>query len=100
MPKWNPGPLSHCSVSTNGKKAYIYGGIKNTGESNSKLFIFDSVNEQWEIPKVKGTSLPIAIDEHTSVMREDGKMYIFGGFDEKGELRNDLYCFNVNSSTW
>jgi len=29
--------------------------VKNTGETNSKLFVFDSVNEQWELPKLKGT---------------------------------------------
>lgn len=99
LPRWNPGPLSHCSVCVNAKKAYVVGGVKNTGESNSKLFVFDSLNEQWELPKIKGTP-PGAIDEHTSVMREDGKMYVFGGYSDRGELSNDLFCFNVNTSTW
>jgi N-acetylneuraminic acid mutarotase len=79
MPKWNPGPLSHCSVCVMGKKAYVYGGVKQTGESNSKLFIFDSGQEQWELPKIKGNG-PGPMDEHSAVMREDGRMYLFGGY--------------------
>lgn len=73
--------------------------MKNTAETNSKLFVFDSVNEQWELPKIKGTG-PGLMDEHTAVMREDGKMYLFGGFGDNGELKNDVFSFNANNSTW
>lgn len=97
--RWVPGPLSHASVCVNGKKAYVYGGLKQNGESNGKLFTFDSVHEAWDIPKFKGTP-PGPLDEHTAQIREDGKMFIFGGYDENGKLRNDVHSFNVNHNFW
>lgn len=48
IPRWTPGPLSHASVCVAGKKAFVYGGIKMSSESNSKLFVFDSINEIWD----------------------------------------------------
>lgn len=34
------------------------------------------------------------------MIRDDGKMFLFGGFDADGELSNDIFIFNVNNSTW
>jgi len=98
-PRFSPGPLSHASVCVLAKKAFIYGGIRSNEESNSKLLAFDSVHEQWEVVKAKGTP-PGALDEHTAVIRDDGKMFIFGGFGPDGELTNDTFIFNVNNYTW
>lgn len=99
MPRWVPGPLSHASVCVIGKKAFIYGGLKLNGESNSKIFTFDTVHENWEIPKTKGNP-PGPLDDHTAQMTEEGKMFVFGGFGENGVLKNDLFSFNINHYVW
>lgn len=72
------------------------------GATNGKLFTFDATHEgreAWEIPKVKGLS-PGPLDEHTAQMREDGKMFVFGGFGELGDLRNDIFYFNTATNFW
>ena len=33
-------------------------------------------------------------------MREDGKMFVFGGFGEQGELKNDVYSFETSNNSW
>lgn len=82
-----------------GKKAYVYGGILQNCESSCKLFTFDSVHEAWDIPKVRG-NVPGPLDEHSAAMREDGKMFVFGGYGVNGVLVNDIFTFNVNHNFW
>lgn len=46
-----------------------------------------------------GTS-PGSLDEHTAVVREDGTMFVFGGFNEFGELNNNLFSFSIRDNSW
>lgn len=43
---------------------------------------------------------PGPLDEHSAVMREDGIMFIFGGYNSKGELSNSVYSFNTKDNFW
>lgn len=74
----------------------------SNGSTNGKLFILDTTyegKEAWEIAKVKGKS-PGPLDDHTAQMREDGRMFVFGGFGEQGELTNCVYSFDTTNHSW
>jgi len=82
-----PGKLSHHTSCVYGKRMFLYGGNRPSGEINDQLYFYDTVSQKWEIMKTRGHH-PGPLDEHSAVMREDGSMYVFGGFNSNGELTN------------
>lgn len=80
-----------------GDKVYVFGGSKDSGDSNDKMFTLDLSKYRWEIVEQSG-EIPITRDEHTANLYADS-MIIFGGF-EAGERVNTIYKFSFATKKW
>lgn len=88
-----PSPRNAHSSTVIDKLIFIFGGHYKNNHLND-LIIFDSVNIQWIIPKIKG-NIPSGIRGHTSSFILNN-IFIFGGYDGKNRV-NDLYRFSIDN---
>ena len=75
----HPGPLAHHTSVVQGKKMFLYGGLKPDGSINSELFVFDTLSMSWTKSYKRGTQ-PTPRDQHSANVWDD-KMVVFGGFE-------------------
>jgi hypothetical protein len=71
--------------------------------NNESFFALDLKSLRWSVLPLNGaqndeTNVPPALDEHSAAVN-DGKMYIFGGFNN-GERDNRTFVFNFGKSEW
>jgi len=77
---------------------FLFGGENSDGKYIDKLYQMNIQSNQWSAVKTKGHQpLPRTCHSMTSV---GARIYIFGGIGEHGEPLNDLFVFDVNSSSW
>ena len=74
-----PGALSNHTGVLHGEKVYLFGGSKDSGDSNEQMFSLDLQKYRWEIVEQLG-EVPLTRDEHTA-SNFDNSMVIFGGFE-------------------
>lgn len=92
-----PGAISHHTGLVHGDKLYVFGGTKDSGDSNEHMFTLDLIRFKWEIVEQLGTA-PKTRDEHTANLY-DGSMVIFGGFED-GARVNSMYRFHISTRKW
>ena len=85
------------SVATEGNNFYIVGGDEDwRSKGSAAIEKFDVEEQKWNFV----TNMSFARRE-TGVAVLDGKIYVTGGFDEKGKKRlNDVECYDISSKTW
>ena len=54
----------------------------------------------WLSPAGAGGSPPPARAGHSATALPDGRMVVFGGMDEKGAFKNDLFVVDVPQMSW
>lgn len=93
------GRYCHTAIEYQGKM-FIFGGKNDTFGRNNKLYSLDLKGEntfKWSL-LISNGDIPSPRAGH-SMTEMDGLIYIFGGFDGKMDL-NDLYQYNIKTSTW
>ncbi|CAG9318075.1 LZTR1_6 [Blepharisma stoltei] len=97
----NPRMFHGCWIDDDNSMLYIFGGRSNSGPLND-LWRYDLVNLQWKQIDQKG-DIPSARSAFawTKYKDSDGnlKLVSFAGF-LKDEYTNELYIYDVPSSTW
>ena len=89
-----PSPRMGHSAVLYGTKMIIYGGESNDGYKDD-MFEFDIEKKEWK--KIEYYSkISTARTNHGTVIDNKGKMYIFGGYSEKGYLNDFFYIDIVN----
>lgn len=98
-PSFIEGSASYLSVNyKNGKKlGYLIGG--NTGKSLNEFWEFDPSKPSWRT--VSEAPFPVKRSWNASIYNGT-VIFSFGGLDENGDAKNDLYRFNtdVNNPEW
>ncbi|XP_027192931.1 uncharacterized protein [Cicer arietinum] len=86
-----------CNSINGGKFIYVFGGYGKDNCQTNQVHVFDTVNQTWSQPEIKG-SPPTPRDSHTcSVI--DEKLYVFGGTDGMNPLK-DLHILDTSLQTW
>lgn len=81
-----------------GNKIYIWGG-RNDERVCNVLFCFDTVNNSWSMPEVRGC-VPSARDGHSACLNGH-HMYIFGGFEEDDDsFSQEVYVLDLEQMCW
>eukprot|EP00918_Siedleckia_nematoides_P105677 GHVU01230763.1.p1 GENE.GHVU01230763.1~~GHVU01230763.1.p1 ORF type:complete len:618 (-),score=101.98 GHVU01230763.1:553-2406(-) len=77
---------------------YVFGGSEGGFKGiSADVFRFDVAKQEWRVIAT-GSSSPPARMSHGAVVHE-GKMYVFGGRNESGQL-NDLWAYDLETETW
>ena len=88
----NPRPARAGGVATWDGKIYSFGGSINASEYSDYLTRFDPDTEMWTVL----ANMPIATETKGEIV--DGKLYIFGGYNENTSNRIDVY--DIATDTW
>ncbi|XP_064602184.1 kelch domain-containing protein 3-like [Liolophura sinensis] len=106
MPPPNPDYLKfvpyqrygHTAVAV-GECAYIWGGRNDNKGACKILFSFNTVTNSWSRPAVTG-DIPGARDGHSACVI-NGKMFIFGGYEEEiDRFTNDVHMLDFSTMNW
>jgi N-acetylneuraminic acid mutarotase len=92
-----PGALSNHSGIVHGDKMYLFGGSKDSGDSNDVMYTLDLQKYRWEVVEQAG-EVPSTRDEHSTSLYEN-TMIVFGGF-EAGERVNTIFRFHFAAKKW
>lgn len=86
------------TVVSDGHLVYLWGG-RNDQRSCNVLFVFNAYSQTWSRPAVRGIK-PAARDGHSATI-SNGKMYIFGGFeDDIDRFSQDIHVLNLQTFSW
>ncbi|KAK7206530.1 kelch repeat protein TeaB [Myxozyma melibiosi] len=83
-------------------KIFVFGGfdVMDTQELFNEVIIIDvETLESSHVTEPAG-EVPSRRHGHTATYWKDGKLIVFGGEDESGRLLNDLYVYDLRSSSW
>ncbi|KAJ3038864.1 hypothetical protein HDV00_000270 [Rhizophlyctis rosea] len=95
----SPSPRAwHCASPLNGTSFIIIGGMTTKGGALSDAWVFDTISSQWMdvTNNVTGDTSGLQANSRMCVWM-DGAVWMFGGFDNKGNLLADLYSFNTTT---
>lgn len=86
-----------CNSINGGRHIYVFGGYGKDNCQTNQVHIFDTVNQTWSQPAIKGTP-PTPRDSHTcSVVGH--RLFVFGGTDGTNPLK-DLHILDTSLQTW
>ncbi|KAI5416546.1 acyl-CoA-binding domain-containing protein 5 isoform X2 [Lathyrus oleraceus] len=86
-----------CNSINGGRHIYVFGGYGKDNCQTNQVHVFDTVNQTWSQPEIKG-SPPTPRDSHTcSVIGH--KLFVFGGTDGINPLK-DLHILDTSLQTW
>jgi hypothetical protein len=91
-----PKSIDEHTATLVGDQIYIFGG-NISGFKNNQIFVFDTQTNKWHIPKQ--STGPCARSNHSTVLYQD-KLYIFGGKDQDTFKLNDMWAYDLKTSTW
>jgi hypothetical protein len=99
-PNCNPPPArdSHSAVLYNNSDMIIFGGNGSTGKLND-LWNFNFNDKKWNKIITEGPT-PSARDGHLSSLIYNKYMVIYAGLDDKDEVVNDIFLFDINNNKW
>ena len=94
------GPINrsmHGSVKS-GDKVYLYGGMTDSCKVLGDLWILDLQNYTWR--EIKFDSETPGPRGGVSLREIDGRIYLFGGFNEDMNFLDDLWCYYPDKKKW
>ena len=99
-PNGNPPPTrdSHSAVIYNNSDMIIFGGNGSTGKLND-LWDFNFNEKKWNKISSQG-QLPCPRDGHLSSLIHNKYMVIYAGLDDKDEVANDIFLFDIDNNKW
>ncbi|KAK9198773.1 hypothetical protein WN944_013959 [Citrus x changshan-huyou] len=86
-----------CNAIKGGRFLYVFGGYGKDNCQTNEVHVFDTVNQTWSQPVIKG-SPPTPRDSHSCTTVGEN-LYVFGGTDGMNPLR-DLHILDTSSHTW
>ncbi|KAH9722236.1 F25I16.5 protein [Citrus sinensis] len=86
-----------CNAIKGGRFLYVFGGYGKDNCQTNQVHVFDTVNQTWSQPVIKG-SPPAPRDSHSCTTVGEN-LYVFGGTDGMNPLR-DLHILDTSSHTW
>uniref|UniRef100_A0A2N9HE66 Uncharacterized protein n=1 Tax=Fagus sylvatica TaxID=28930 RepID=A0A2N9HE66_FAGSY len=86
-----------CNAIKGGRFLYVFGGYGRDNCQTNQVHVFDTVNQTWSLPVIKGTP-PTPRDSHSCTAVGDN-LFVFGGTDGMNPLR-DLHILDTSSHTW
>ncbi len=92
-----PARHSHAAVELNGRM-YVLFGQGGSGNFFEDLWSYDPVNNTWDEITPSGPG-PVGRASHTAVVI-DGAIYVLGGEDQDGNIREDLWKYDPSANTW
>jgi len=102
--KWRKLPIedlglhSAAYVTTGPSLLYIFGGLSEDSYS-SALFEYRHNTEDLSEVFYNGEFVPPALFG-SSIVQYGGKLYVYGGMDQKGDIRSEMYAFDLKDNTW
>ena len=99
-PNGNPPPArdSHSAILYNNTDMIIFGGNGSTNKLND-LWNFNLEEKKWNKINAEGPT-PSARDGHISALINNKYMVIYAGLDEKDEVANDIFLFDIENKKW
>ncbi|KAI9006376.1 hypothetical protein DFJ74DRAFT_773677 [Hyaloraphidium curvatum] len=94
--------LSNCSISLVGDKIYAFGGFNfyDSAAVFNNLHCLDLKTMQWtQLGYARGTP-PRPRNDHSATPWRGRKLIIFGGYDDREELCNDVHVLDIRNLTW
>ena len=76
---------------------YLYGGSKDSGDSNNVMYALEFQKYRWEVVEQVG-EVPSTRDEDSTSLYENS-MIVFGGL-EAGERVNTIFRFHFAAKKW
>jgi len=89
--------LAHHNAVVYNNCAYLLGGIRSNGVSNTELYKFDILGSKWDLARQRD-DMPGFRDDHTCNLYED-TIVLFGGY-ETGVRTNDLLSYKFETFKW
>ena len=91
---------SHTAVAVDDNKVLLFGGYCGAKKTNN-LYVYSIAENTWTLrkPKEAEKDQPVPRALHTAVLAE-GKMYVFGGADEEGDKRDDMWKYDLAQDVW
>lgn len=93
-----PEPRMQHAATLANDDVYIWGGKGEDGTIFNDLHIFNTKQRKWSSPSITGTKPPGRYG-HT-LTYHDGKLFVFGGLDDKKRPSNSLFILNISTMTW
>jgi N-acetylneuraminic acid mutarotase len=81
---------------------WIVGGISGSAVTSTvgAIDLYDPVNNTWYAnvaSAATGTYVPVSFAAYAAY---NGKLYVFGGFDNTGTVRNLVQIYTISTNTW
>jgi len=80
-------------------RMFVFGGKDLEGKDQNEVWHLTFDTKSWEKSKVFGNT-PKPRNRHSSVITNEGKIYIFGGISNDSGYLNDLWMFDVTNMQW
>ena len=89
-----PTPVELASAAVVGGKIYVPGGQLGDGTLTNVLEVYDPRTDSWSSKR----SLPFSLANY-GISTYEGRLFIFGGWDGKGN-RDTVLHYNTDSDSW
>jgi hypothetical protein len=95
LPKLSSGRIGHSMVAAGDKIYFIGGYLGLSNRAIADLEIFDLSKKAW----TRGKSMAYRRSSQTAIALE-GKIYVFGGANQKSEPLNSIEIYDIASDSW
>ncbi len=90
-----PTPRTEVAGTSLDGKIYIIGGLENSGNTSSKVEVYDTKNDSWSpAPDLPGAR------HHTAAVAVAGKLFILGGYSEDSSPTSDIFIYSPETKQW
>jgi hypothetical protein len=108
--RFNSGPLfgryGH-SMAVVGTKLFVFGGDDSEGTLRNDVWSYETATNTWALAKADDNAGSGVVDVNYPKRRAyhsmevvGTKLFVFGGGDSEGTLRNDVWSFETTTNTW
>ncbi|MFT7484417.1 MAG: N-acetylneuraminic acid mutarotase [Candidatus Paceibacteria bacterium] len=97
MPATRSGMASATADGSGGERVYLFGG-SNVTSGTTTVWEYNAVTDTWDtgLP-----ALPVELTYLSATTGIDGKIYIFGGYDDTAPYySNKVFCFDPMTEVW
>jgi N-acetylneuraminic acid mutarotase len=80
-------------------RLFVFGGCYLDLQCYSDLHIWDASGRRW-LKALRNGEVPSDRGRHTMTLVGNGSLYVFGGSNQDGQKRNDLFLLNADTLFW
>ncbi|RIA96727.1 hypothetical protein C1645_871834 [Glomus cerebriforme] len=82
----------------NNSTLFLYGGYA-TDKTMALVYTYDPQSSTWSTPIITGIKT-LKKQSLTGIMNNNGKMYLWGGYDTNGNNKNDMLILDTINLSW